>query len=126
MVASGAAFVPGFVSDPVGDTWISSVVADRSRAANLQIRIDVMFMVRSRLRGPIGGIFNRKWTQINANVNSGFHSRPLAFILFRVQARSLATAGLGQFLRFLSRRVGAMLHGLEGKSIYRVLACLRV
>ena len=44
MVASGAVFVPGFVSDPVGDTWISSVVAERSRAANLQISIDVMFI----------------------------------------------------------------------------------
>ena len=46
MVASGAVLVPGFVSDPVGDTWISSVVAERSRAANLKISIDVMFIVR--------------------------------------------------------------------------------
>ena len=46
MVASGAALVPGFVSDPAGSTWMSSVVAERSRAANLKISIDVMFIVR--------------------------------------------------------------------------------
>ena len=45
MVASGAARVPGFVSDPAGSTWMSSVEAERSRAANLQISIDVTFIV---------------------------------------------------------------------------------